>query len=267
MPTFRSDDIDIFYEVKGTGPNLLFISGTGADLRKRPSIFDSSIPDLFTLASYDQRGLGQSGKPDRPYSMAEYADDAVRFLDHLGWEKALVVGVSFGGMVAQHLAIRQTDRISKLALCCTSSGGAGGASYPLHTLQHLPDEERARNLVPLNDTRCTPDWVKENGSLYQAMVDMAVEAYEFARDEPHHDIGAFRQLEARTHHDTYDQLDQIELPVLLAAGKYDGIATPENQRALLERLPNAELEFYEGGHLFLLQDPKAWQSIISFLLR
>jgi 3-oxoadipate enol-lactonase len=128
VPPARIGDLDVHYEVAGEGPPLLFIGGTGGDLRTKPNVFDGPLVRPFTVASYDQRGLGRTTKPDRASTMAEYGADAAGLLDHLGWARAHVVGVSFGGMVAQELAIRHPDRVSRLVLCCTSSGGAGGAS-------------------------------------------------------------------------------------------------------------------------------------------
>ena len=66
--------------------------------------------------------------------MADFAGDAAALLDHVGWEKANVFGISFGGMVAQELAVTWPERIDRLVLCCTSPGGEGGSSYPLDEL-------------------------------------------------------------------------------------------------------------------------------------
>src|ERR1700709_1990805 len=101
MPTAQIGDIELYFERAGSGPPLLFISGTGGDLRAKPNIFSGPLAKSFDLLAYDQRGLGQSSKPDRGYTMADYADDAAALMDHVGWASALVVGVSFGGMVAQ----------------------------------------------------------------------------------------------------------------------------------------------------------------------
>ena len=73
------------------------------------------------------------------------------------------------------------------------------------------------------------------------------------------------QLEARSHHDTVDRLAKITTPVYVCAGQYDGIAPPENQQALVAALPNASLEFFEGSHLFLIQDRSAFARIMKFL--
>ena len=66
--------------------------------------------------------------------MAQYAADAAALLDHVGWATSAVVGVSFGGMVAQEYAVTFPERVIRLALVCTSAGGAGKPSYPLHEL-------------------------------------------------------------------------------------------------------------------------------------
>ena len=90
---------------------------------------------------------------------AQSAADAIALLDAVGWERCRVVGVSFGGMVAQELAVTAPDRVVRLALCCTSPGGAGGASYPLQDLVELPAGRRAEVGTRLLDTRFDANWL------------------------------------------------------------------------------------------------------------
>ena len=269
MPHVRIGDLDLYHEVAGDGPPVLFIGGTGGDLRTKPNVFDGPLAKAFTVASYDQRGLGRSSKPDRPSTMAEYGADAAGLLDHLGWARANVVGVSFGGMVAQELAIQRPDLVERLVLCCTSSGGAGQASYPLHELADLPAELRRRRQLAISDTRFDETWQDAHPDdaarllARMAETDQATAAKQ--ADDPDAATGARRQLEARKGHDTYDRLDRIPAPTLVAAGRYDGIAPVTNSEALVARLPDARLRVYEGGHLFLLQDRSAWTDIAAFL--
>jgi 3-oxoadipate enol-lactonase len=263
MPKIQVGDNEIFYERKGDGhcPRLLFISGTGGDLRFEPGTLDGAWPKHFDTLVYDQRGLGQTSKPDRPYTMAEYADDAAGLMRAIGWQSARVIGVSFGGMVAQELALRHPTMVERLALACTSPGGAGGASYPLHTLQHLSGAERARHMVPISDTRHDAAWVKAHPDEYRILTTIADP---FA-NEPGRAIGAAHQIEARAHHDTWDRLSQITCPVLIAGGRYDGMALPETQKKMAERIPGAKLQMFEGGHGFMMQDTKAVPALIAFL--
>ena len=123
MPIETVGDIKICYERQGTGPRLLYISGTGADLRNRPGVFDGPLARAFDVLAFDQRGLGRTSKPDKPYTMSDYADDAARLMDHVGWRHARVLGISFGGMVAQELALRYPAKVDRLVLAC--AGGRG----------------------------------------------------------------------------------------------------------------------------------------------
>src|SRR5579863_3399087 len=166
MAVAHLDAIDLYYERAGHGAPLLFISGTGGDLRVKPNVFDGPFPKLFDVLAYDQRGLGRSGKPDVEYSMAHYADDAAALMEHVGWPTAKVVGVSFGGMVAQELVLRHPAKVERLVLACTSPGGAGGASYPFHEIQHLKGEARARHLISISDTRLDASWAAANPGAY-----------------------------------------------------------------------------------------------------
>jgi 3-oxoadipate enol-lactonase len=265
MPAAHLGSIDVYYERAGGGDPLLFISGTGGDLRVKPNIFDSPLAREFDLVAYDQRGLGRTSKPDVAYTMADYADDAAALMDALGWPRAKVVGVSFGGMVAQELALRHPDKAERLVLACTSPGGAGGASYPFHEIQHLTGEARPKHLIPVSDTRRDAAWAAANPETYAQLVALG-SADPFA-GEPGREMGARRQLEARAGHDTWDRLYQIRCPVFLAAGRYDGVALPETQERMAGRIRGAELRFFEGGHLFMIQDRAATPAIIEFLKR
>ena len=105
MPLIQTRTLKTYYEMAGFGAPVLVLSGTGGDLRKKPTIMDSPLTAGFTVISYDQRGLGQSEKPQDGYTMANYAEDAVALMDALDIESAHVLGISFGGMVAQEFAL------------------------------------------------------------------------------------------------------------------------------------------------------------------
>jgi 3-oxoadipate enol-lactonase len=263
LPVTQVNGIQIHYERAGAGPPLLFISGTGGDLRTRPNVFDGPLAKTFELLAYDQRGLGQSEKPDAPYAMADYADDAAALMADQGWDKALVIGVSFGGMVAQELALRHPSRVRRLVLACTSPGGQGGASFPFHEIEHLKGEARARHMIPISDTRRDQAWADSHPDEYALVV--AIAAAEPFADEPGRAMGAHRQLEARAAHDTWDRLPQIRCPVMIAAGRYDGIALPATQEKMAARIPDAQLRWFDGGHLFMIQDRTAAPAMTAFL--
>ena len=263
MPLAHLPTIDLNYERAGKGQPLLYISGTGGDLRIKPGVLDGPLPQHFDVLAFDQRGMGRSAKPDVPYSMADYGDDAAALMQAVGWDSALVIGVSFGGMVAQELALRHPGRVRRLVLACTSPGGAGGSSFPFHEIQHLQGEARARHLIPRLDVRQDEAWAAAHPEAFRQMLAM-MSADPFA-DEPGHALGARRQLEARAQHDTWERLPKLRCPTLIAAGRYDGVALPEVQRRMADRIRGAELRFFEGGHLFLVQDPQALPAVIGFL--
>jgi len=262
MPRVRVRNVDVYYEIHGEGPQLFFIGGSGGDLRDKPNVFEGPLVEHFEVLSFDQRGLGRSDVPPGPYTMADYAGDAAALLDALAFAPCLVMGVSFGGMVAQELACRHPDKITRIVLACTSPGGAGGASYPLHELQDMPEDEALPLMLEISDTRYNAQWRTANPEAASKMMDLA-------RTRSQRDEAAQRgqrlQFEARKSHDTFDRLCKVTHPVYITAGRYDGIAPPINQQALLRALPNARLDMFEGGHLFLMQDPSAFAQIDAFL--
>jgi len=267
MPYTSTSDIRIHYQRKGTGCRVLYLCGVGGDLRSKPNVFDSYLADSFDILTYDQRGTGLTDKPDVSYSMAQYAQDAAAVMDAVEWDSAHVVGVSFGGMVAQELALRNPKRVLSMVLCCTTAGGAGGSSYPIHELSGLSPAERSRKMLAIGDTRYNEAWQAAHPEETARMLEeAAADASPFLK-EAGGIVGITRQIEARSHHDTYDRLPAISIPVLVCGGNYDGQASPEAVRKLHGRIPAAELRFFEGGHRFLSQDPEAYKIITEFLLR
>ena len=261
MPSIVANGIELYYERRGEGPPVLFLNGSGSTLASMGVLLDVFAARVDLLA-HDQRGLGRSEIPPGPYSMADYATDAIGLLDHVGWARCRVVGISFGGMVAQELAVTAPERVERLALLCTSPGGPL-PSAPLHELAALGEAERAARYLPLLDTRFTPEWLADHES-DRALVAMLAERTAAVKDA---EVlrGEREQLEARRHHDVVGRLGQVICPTLVAAGRFDGIAPLENSEAIAARVPNAELQIYEGGHAFFAQDGRALPAVLDFL--
>lgn len=262
MSTERLTGIDVHYERSGEGPRILFLNGSGSTLATSKLLIDV-FRARFDVLAHDQRGLGQTTVPPGPYSMRDYATDALALLDALDWRTCRVVGVSFGGMVAQEVAVTAPDRVERLALICTSPGGAGGASYPLHELADLDEHERARRAVQLLDTRFDDDWLAAHAEDRSLVEMMAARNAGTKTDEQRR--GEREQLLARRDHDTTERLAVVACPTLVAAGRYDGIAPLANSEAIAARVPNAELRVYEGGHAFFAQDARALPDVLEFL--
>jgi 3-oxoadipate enol-lactonase len=264
VATLARGDLDIYYETVGTGPRLLLFNGSGATIASARLLIDF-LAASFTVLVHDQRGLGRTGLPSdgRPFTMADYAADGAALLDHLDWPSALVFGISFGGMVAQEFAVTWPERVERMALLCTSPGGAGGSSYPLHKLDSLGDDERAEVSLRNLDTRFSADWLSTHpGDL--ALVKQAAER-EATPATAAERRGARMQLEARSGHDVWSRLDRITCPTFIACGRYDGLAPPGNSEAIASRIAASTFREYEGGHLFVIQDPLAPAEIVAFL--
>mgnify|MGYP000244662635 CR=1 FL=1 len=253
-------DVRLTYALAGDpdAPRLLYVSGSGSDLRQAPNALDSPLVDHFHVLAYDHRGLGRSTSADSPPTMADFGADVHALLDAVGWDRCLAVGVSFGGMVLQEAAAARPDRFERMVLACTSPGGAGGASYPLHELVGLSPEARRDRWVDALDTRNTDP-------ARRALVLSVVEAMDAAKSSPEQTPGEIAQVMARKGHDCWDRLPALTMPVLLAAGHYDGIAPPANQHAMLDRLPDATVEWFDGGHAFFVEDRAAYPAMIEFL--
>ena len=101
MPELKVGDVNLHYDAYGAGEPLLMIMGLGAS----SAVWDPGVvQDLaksFRAITFDNRGTGRSDKPDQPYSIEMFADDAAGVLDEPGIARAHIFGVSMGGMIAQ----------------------------------------------------------------------------------------------------------------------------------------------------------------------
>ena len=260
MPFARIGNAEIYFEQTGTGPDLLIISGTGSDLRlPRPPL--PNLENHFRILRYDHRGLGQSTTGTSEVDMGDFADDVEELLNALDINTVDVIGISFGGMVAQHFAIRHPEKIEKLVLACTSPGGASYASADLLALMELAPRERQAAWLRMYDIRYSPDSTEKYFVyLIEKLLSRTPEMFPNAVS-----AGLMRQLRARADHDTSTMLEQILHPCLIVGGKYDRISPPENLHYLAKKLPRAALQFFEGGHSFLWEDDSAWKTISAFL--
>ena len=230
MPIAAVNGVELDYLAEGSGPPLLVIGGSGG---RQPT--PAPLVERFTTLSYAQREQGRSSKLGRPSTMADYADDAAALIRYAGWERAHVVGISFGWRVAQHLAIGHPAAVDRLVLCCTSPGGPDHSSAPFHELG-------PGAALQLLDTRGT--------------FEIGEGSFEPANDD---------LLAARATHDVVARLGEIAAPTLLCAGRYDGIAPLANSERMAAGIPDARLDVFDGGHAFFVQDARAWPAIVDFL--
>ncbi len=264
MPFLQTDRLNIYFEEAGEGEKLLYIGGVCGDLRSRPNGLTNPLKESFHVLAFDQRGTGQTEKPDTEYSILDYVNDTIGLLDAKGWKKVFIVGVSFGGMVAQEIAIRHPERVKAMALACTTAGGAGGSSYPIHELSHLDPAIKSRKMMAIGDMRRSEEWQAENPKKTDRLVAESAKNASPFLSEAGGPEGFARQVHARSKHNTYDRLNTIQAPVLVLAGRYDGQAKITAVENLYQQLPNAKMQVFEGGHTFLSQDTNAFPAIRDF---
>lgn len=249
--------------------------GSAADLRKTADqqYVNQSMP-MFKVLTYDHRNTGQSTIKDEPCTMEDYADDAAALLRAVVPERlpVKVVGISFGGMVAQHLALRHPQLVKGLVLCCSPSGGDGGSSYPVHEwyAPGVTVEERVRRKIFQANTDRTEAWTTTHPSEWQMSVALLTRDEQVGLDTPLCLPGIARQLEARRAHDTWETLPQLsDMEVLVCGSSKDGITPARLLKKLVDRIGrkcDSKLDF-DWGHAFVAADVAAMPYINEWLRR
>jgi pimeloyl-ACP methyl ester carboxylesterase len=214
------------------------------------------MPELLTQAGYrvvtpDNRGTGRSDKPRGPYTMRRFARDVVAVLDHAGLERAVVAGISMGGMIAQELALRHPERVLGLVLLATSPGlphGKLASPRTLLTLLSLPFRRDGRALARLLLPRTHHPRARELLAEWPAA--MAAEPVPFSTFWSH--------LAAATTHSTGSRLARLRCDTVVIHGADDMLIHPDNGRFLARRIPGAILEVLpDVGHGIPIVDERA----------
>jgi pimeloyl-ACP methyl ester carboxylesterase len=121
MPKANIHGINLYYQVHGEGAPLVMVQGFGGGHRGW-SFQTRAFKKYFQVIIFDNRGIGRSDKAPGQYTVRDLADEAIGLMDYLHIDKAHILGMSMGGMVAQELAINYPDRLKKLVLVCTTTG-------------------------------------------------------------------------------------------------------------------------------------------------
>lgn len=260
MPFSNKTEISIYYEVHGKqGTPLLLVHGLGASKLKWPSGFIQQLAVNHQVIIFDNRGTGQSDKPQTSYTFEQFVGDALGVLDDAGFGKAYVMGVSMGGAVAQHLALQQPERVYGLILLGASFGGMdhSKAVRPKpETLEILAqassgdEAQDTRNLWPI---MYSTNFLKEQESALEEGL-----AKYFSYNYPA-TPGYARQLQFQmmSTHDTYDKLGDISCPTLVMTGEEDLIVPSRNAQIMAKCIPNAQIiKYSDTGHLAYVQKPE-----------
>lgn len=254
----------LYYEVHGEGVPLLLHPGFGCSVE----IYFSSIAALarhLQVIVFDPRGAGRSSAGDASSTTPKtFADDAAALLDVLEVDAAHVFGTSFGGMMAQHLALEHPKRVRRLVLGCTTAGGSGHVLPPLENIVRFIAASEITD--PIEAVRST--YFINYSDAYVASHDgeIAERALrnQHLRSSPE---GRATQIAAVQAHDTLRRLQEITQATLVLHGTDDGTVPVENGRALAAAIPSARFfEYARGRHLFFIEfADKLNDDIVSFL--
>ena len=245
----------IHAESAGEGVPILLHSGIFSEMRHWGPLIEHLHG--FRVITYDAPGIGSSQVPSSPMSMLGLADIGAGILDHLGLSSAHVLGVSFGGAVAQQMALSHPERVDKLILASTSFGGPaipGRLSALLrmmHPHSYHPDRlARSAGAMFGGRMRTEPELaaglkMTKPGSLRAA---------------------AFR-LSALAGWTSLHRLPSIRHETLVLCGDDDPVTPHVNHRVMARLIPSARLHTVKGGgHLVLLDSAHQVGPLITAFL-
>lgn len=239
----------------GTARPLLLFNGIGANLELAGSMIARLDPTVETLI-FDVPGAGKSPAPKRPYRMFWLARLARRLLDHLGYGQVDVMGVSWGGGLAQQFAIQYPQRVRRLVLAATAMGAPAMVPGRPGVLLKMVHPRRYAEKGYM--ARVAPE-------LYGGRLRSDPEAIKLFIDHARGgDPRGYRyQLLAMAGWTSLPWLWRIGHPTLVLAGNDDPLVPSINARLHTWLLPDARLHMFDDGHLFMLTQAQQTADVVS----
>lgn len=244
MPFVQSNEIRMYYEERGQGTPLVLLMGLGAD----GSLWEEHVKvyeTRFRCILVDNRGAGQTDKPEGPYSIRTMAEDTVHLMDAIGLERAHVSGISMGSAIAQEIGLAYPERVISLSL------HASWSECDPYTARIFETFGAAYGVLSASAfTRLLQLWIFTPEYHSSHMSDLLAREQAGERQPNPMPVHAFRgQCDACIGHDTRGRLSRIDKPALLTVGSID-IFTPERCSAAIKaEMPHAEFIVFPGsGH-------------------
>ena len=262
--TTALDGTPIAYEVVGPAdaPALLMVQGLGTD-RRGWMLQQAWFARSFRVITFDNRGVGASGKPSGPYDLEQMAADAVAVLDAAGVDRAHVMGASMGGVIAQIMAVRHAARVRSLVLACTACHHHDWRRELLAGWAQIAREKGMRGV-----TGRALRWLV--GPRWRRRLSLPAQLFGSAlmNVQPH----AFAsQVEAILDmpDDVRFELATVAVPTLVIVGTQDILTPLGDSEELVERIPGAELLVISGAaHAVMVEAPGAFnRAVLDFLQR
>ena len=264
--------VEIAYDVHGRGvPLVLMHGGLGLDHTYFRPYLDP-LGEVAELVFYDHRGHGRSSVVDDwdGVDHGTLVDDADALREHLGYERIVLLGHSYGGFLAQEYALRYPDRLAGLVLCSTAPAldyvrdlrrlvaVAGVAA----TEEQLEAAERFFSSPPASDEEYARQW-RSVLPLYFA--DPAPRKL-----APLHERAVYRAAPWRhavssllPAYNVADRLSAVTAPALVLGGRHDWVSPPTQAARLTALLPRAELLFFEeSGHYAFVEQADEFVAVV-----
>lgn len=262
MAHTKVGDTNLYYETHGEGQPLLLIEGLGY----ATWMWFKQVPEFskhFKVITFDNRGVGNSDKPDRPYSIEMMAADAAGVLKNLGLDKAHVLGASMGGMIAQQLAYDYPDLVDKLVVSCSSHGGPNSEPAPPETIKAMTEVEGLSPEDALRQAMAvafSKSYLEENGEEFTQIIGWRLE-------NPTPQYAWQHQFNAVLNFNSEVWAGKIEQPTLLLTGDDDRVIPPQNSEKLSKIIPDSRLVIVNGaGHLVFIEKAEQFnREVIKFL--
>jgi pimeloyl-ACP methyl ester carboxylesterase len=263
MPNITVGLAKIHYEIHGSGEPLVLIPGFASGIwswRRQIEVLSSH----FRVLLFDPRGISNStGDESGTATIGAIADDVKSLLEELNIERSHILGISFGGFVAQEFALKYAATLRKLVLASTSFGGKHHVSPSYEVLsafapsKDLNSPERIRKGLKMS---FTPAFAEENAGLVEEFCNLR-------EMNPVSESVYLQQLLAATTFDAEARVSQITADTLIVSGDRDNVVPIQNSENLAERLLNARLEIIRnGGHMAFYERADEFNDIVTSFL-